>query len=34
MTYEEAFMQAIIESPDDNSLRLIYTDWLDDQGQG
>src|SRR5262249_27667768 len=24
--------QAIIENPDDDSLRLIYADWLDDRG--
>ena len=33
MTPEEAFMLAIVESPDDDGLRLIYADWLDDHGQ-
>ena len=33
MTHDDAFLQAIIESPDDDSLRLIYADWLDDHGQ-
>jgi uncharacterized protein (TIGR02996 family) len=32
MTQEEAFLQAIIESPDDDSLRLIYADWLEERG--
>ena len=32
MTPDEAFMQAIIESPDDDSLRLIYADYLDERG--
>jgi uncharacterized protein (TIGR02996 family) len=33
MTHDDAFLQAIIESPDDDSLRLIYADWLEDHGQ-
>jgi uncharacterized protein (TIGR02996 family) len=33
MTPDNAFLAAIIESPDDDSLRLIYADWLDDHGQ-
>jgi uncharacterized protein (TIGR02996 family) len=32
MTQDDAFLQAIIENPDDESLRLIYADWLDDRG--
>jgi uncharacterized protein (TIGR02996 family) len=32
MTQDDAFLQAIIESPDDESLRLIYADWLDERG--
>jgi carbon storage regulator CsrA len=27
---EQAFVQAIIESPDDEGIRLIFADWLDD----
>jgi uncharacterized protein (TIGR02996 family) len=30
MANEEAFLQAIIEEPDDKSLRLIYADWLEE----
>jgi uncharacterized protein (TIGR02996 family) len=33
MTEEEAFIQAIIEAPDDDTTRLIFADWLDDHGQ-
>jgi uncharacterized protein (TIGR02996 family) len=32
MNEEEAFRQAIVESPDDDTPRLIYADWLDDHG--
>jgi uncharacterized protein (TIGR02996 family) len=32
MTHDDAFLQAIIESPDDDSLRLIYADFLDERG--
>jgi uncharacterized protein (TIGR02996 family) len=32
MTHDEAFLQAILEDPDDVSLRLIYADYLDDRG--
>ncbi len=32
MTYEGAFLQAILESPDDDLPRLVYADWLTDQG--
>jgi uncharacterized protein (TIGR02996 family) len=31
MTHEDAFIQAIIESPDDDTSRLVYADWLDEQ---
>jgi uncharacterized protein (TIGR02996 family) len=31
MTQDEAFLQAIIENPDDESLRLVYADYLDEQ---
>jgi uncharacterized protein (TIGR02996 family) len=33
MTHEDAFLQAIIESPDDDVPRLVFADWLDDHGQ-
>lgn len=29
---EKAFRQAIIEEPDDDGIRLIYADWLEEQG--
>jgi uncharacterized protein (TIGR02996 family) len=32
MTPEEAFLQDIIEHPDDDGLRLIYADYLDERG--
>jgi uncharacterized protein (TIGR02996 family) len=31
MTHDDAFIQAILEDPDDMSLRLIYADWLDER---
>ncbi len=34
MDSDEAFLQAIAETPDDDAPRLIYADWLDDHGQG
>jgi carbon storage regulator CsrA len=30
---EIAFLQAVRESPDDDGIRLIFADWLDDHGQ-
>jgi uncharacterized protein (TIGR02996 family) len=30
MTPEEAFLQAVLDSPDDDTPRLVYADWLDD----
>src|ERR687888_336268 len=30
MAYEDAFLEAIIRDPDDDGLRLIYADWLDE----
>src|SRR5437868_6707171 len=33
MPTEEAFVQAIIADPDDDAPRLIYADWLDEQGE-
>jgi uncharacterized protein (TIGR02996 family) len=32
MTHDDAFLQAIIERPDDDAPRLIYADWLDERG--
>jgi uncharacterized protein (TIGR02996 family) len=33
MNQEQAFVQAICEDPDDDAVRLIYADWLDEHGQ-
>jgi uncharacterized protein (TIGR02996 family) len=33
MTPADAFLQAIIESPDDDTPRLVYADWLEGHGQ-
>ena len=33
MTTDDAFLSDIIENVEDDSPRLIYADWLDDQGQ-
>lgn len=33
MTQDDAFLQTIIENPDDDSLRLIYADWLEEHNQ-
>jgi uncharacterized protein (TIGR02996 family) len=33
MTEQDAFVQAIIECPDDDALHLIFADWLEDDGQ-
>src|SRR5436309_14536241 len=32
MTTEDAFLLALRESPDNGDLRLVFADWLDDQG--
>ena len=32
MTHDEAFLQAILEAPEDETPRLVYADWLEDQG--
>jgi uncharacterized protein (TIGR02996 family) len=32
MTHDEAFLQAIIETPDDDTPRLVYADWLEEHG--
>jgi len=33
MTSDEKFIQAIVEKPDDDALRMAYADWLVDQGR-
>jgi uncharacterized protein (TIGR02996 family) len=33
MTYEDAFLEAIIEAPDDDTPRLIYADWLEENAR-
>jgi uncharacterized protein (TIGR02996 family) len=33
MTHDEAFLRDIVESPEDDAPRLIYADWLEDNGQ-
>lgn len=30
MSLEQAFLQAIIEDPDNDSHRLVFADWLDE----
>jgi uncharacterized protein (TIGR02996 family) len=32
VTHDDAFLQSILEAPDDDSPRLIYADWLDERG--
>jgi uncharacterized protein (TIGR02996 family) len=32
MTQDDAFLQAILEQPDDDAPRLVYADWLDEHG--
>ncbi len=33
MTHDEAFLQAIRETPFDDAPRLIYADWLEEHGR-
>jgi type IV pilus assembly protein PilB len=33
MTYDDAFLRAILENPDDDTPRLIYADWLEERGE-
>src|SRR5262245_49099485 len=33
MTQEASFLHDILENPDDDATRLIFADWLDDNGQ-
>ena len=30
---ECSFLEAILAAPDDDAIRLVYADWLDDHGQ-
>lgn len=32
MNQEDAFIQAILQDPDDDASRLVYADWLEEQG--
>src|SRR5579884_4103642 len=32
MTRENAFLQAILENPADDTARLVYADWLEERG--
>jgi uncharacterized protein (TIGR02996 family) len=34
MSHDDAFLASIIESPDDDTPRLVYADWLEEHGQG
>jgi uncharacterized protein (TIGR02996 family) len=33
-SHDRAFLDAIVDAPEDDGPRLVYADWLDDQGQG
>src|SRR5215212_5071916 len=33
MSETNPFLQAILETPDDDTPRLVYADWLDDHGE-
>ena len=30
---KEAFLKAILDDPDNDALRLVYADWLDEHGE-
>src|SRR5437016_4037405 len=32
MSGDESFLQAIVEDPDDDGLRLVFADWLEERG--
>src|SRR2546429_642576 len=34
MSPDDAFLQAVLESPDDDGPRLMYADWLAERGHG
>jgi uncharacterized protein (TIGR02996 family) len=33
MTEEDAFLRALVADPSDRALRLVYADWLEEQGE-
>jgi uncharacterized protein (TIGR02996 family) len=33
MTTDEGFLQAILDDVEDDALRLVYADWLEEHGQ-
>jgi uncharacterized protein (TIGR02996 family) len=33
MNHDDAFLQALIDNPDDDAIRLVYCDWLEEHGQ-
>ena len=33
MTHDEAFLRDILEAPEDDGPRLVYADWLEENGQ-
>src|SRR5262249_51955042 len=33
MGHDEAFLRAIADAPDDDATRLVYADWLEEQGE-
>jgi uncharacterized protein (TIGR02996 family) len=33
MTHEDAFLQEVLERPEDDTPRLVFADWLDDHGE-
>jgi uncharacterized protein (TIGR02996 family) len=33
MNHDDAFLQAILDAPDDDTPRLVYADWLEEYGQ-
>jgi uncharacterized protein (TIGR02996 family) len=33
MDAQHSFLQAILDQPDDDAIRLVYSDWLDEHGQ-
>jgi uncharacterized protein (TIGR02996 family) len=34
MTPDDAFVQDILDHPEDDAPRLVYADWLEEHGQG
>jgi uncharacterized protein (TIGR02996 family) len=32
MNHEDGFLQALLEAPDDDTVRFVYADWLEEQG--